>query len=50
MILLKILDEGVITDSQGCKVDFKVSMYMCRFVSIRSSEGLVVEYDYMLDK
>ena len=46
MILLKILDEGVITDSQGCKVDFKV----CRFVSIRSSEVLVVEYDYMLDK
>ena len=28
MILLQILDEGVITDSQGRKVDFKVSVYM----------------------
>ena len=50
MILLQILDEGVVTDSQGGKVDFKVSMYMCRFVSICSSEDLVEEYDYMLDK
>ena len=50
MILLQILDEGVITDSQGRKVDFKVSMYMSWFVSICSSEDLVVEYDYMLDK
>jgi hypothetical protein len=50
MILLQIPDEGVITDSQGRKVDFKVSMYMCRSISIRSSEGLVVEYDYLFDK
>jgi ATP-dependent Clp protease ATP-binding subunit ClpA len=28
MILLQILDEGVITDSQGRKVDFKVSTHM----------------------
>ena len=28
MILLQILDEGVITDSQGRKVDFKVSTRM----------------------
>ena len=50
MILLQILDEGVITDSQGRKVDFKVSMSMYRFISICSSEDLVVEYDHMLDK
>ena len=28
MILLQILDDGVITDSQGRKVDFKVSTRM----------------------
>ena len=50
MILLKILDEGVITDSQGCKVDFKVSILICRFVSICSSMDLAVEYDHMSDK
>ena len=50
MILLQILDEGIITDSQERKVDFKVSMYMWQFVSIHSSEGLVVEYDCMFDK
>ena len=50
MILLQILDEGIITDRQERKVDFKVSMYMQQFVSIRSSEGLVVEYDYMFDE
>ena len=50
MILLQILDEGIITDKQERKVDFKVSMYMGQFVSIRSSEGLVVEYDYMFDE
>ena len=26
MILLQILDEGTITDSQACKVDFKVGV------------------------
>ena len=36
MILLQILDEGIIADSQGRKVDFKVSIYMCPFVSICS--------------
>ena len=50
MILLQILDEGIITDRQERKVDFKVSMYMRQFASIRSSEGLVVEYDYMFDE
>ena len=50
MILLQILDEGVITDSQGRKVDFKVSVYMCQFISIRSLEDVVIEYDYMFDK
>jgi hypothetical protein len=50
VILLQIFDKGVITDSQERKVDFKMSMYMCRFVSIRSSGGLVVECDYMFDK
>lgn len=33
MILLQILDEGSITDSQGRKVDFKV----CLFVSSETS-------------
>lgn len=28
MILLQILDEGSITDSQGRKVDFKVKSYL----------------------
>jgi len=27
MILLQILDEGMITDSQGRKVDFKVNSF-----------------------
>ncbi len=27
MILLQILDEGTITDSQGRKVDFRVHLY-----------------------
>ena len=27
MILLQILDEGSVTDSQGRKVDFKVTQY-----------------------
>lgn len=31
MILLQILDEGTITDSQGRKVDFRVRFFLSRF-------------------
>jgi hypothetical protein len=33
MILLQILDEGTITDSQGRKVDFRVCFYPNLFIS-----------------
>jgi hypothetical protein len=44
MILLQILDEGSITDSQGRKVDFKA----CDSLLIKySTLNLFLEYDHL---
>ena len=49
MILLQILDEGSITDSQGRKVDFKV----CAIPNCEVNVALTVtnvEHDHLLDE
>ena len=49
MILLQILDEGSITDSQGRKVDFKV----CAIPNCEMSVTLTVinvEHDHLLNE
>ena len=49
MILLQILDEGSITDSQGRKVDFKV----CAIPNCEVSVALTVtnvEHDHLLNE
>ena len=50
MILLQILDEGSLTDSQGRKVDFKV----CRSLALTSFRSTLLngssEHDHMSDE
>lgn len=47
MILLQILDEGSITDSQGRKVDFKA----CSSLSMKHSAlNPFLEYHHLSDK
>ena len=48
MILLQILDEGVITDSQGRKVDFKVNR--CLTIGDSSSDCLLLEHHHLPNK
>ena len=43
MILLQILDEGSVTDSQGRKVDFKVRIYYTSVV-----HHMEADYTYLL--
>jgi len=45
MILLQILDEGTITDSQGRKVDFRVRFYPSFCFRVFNSS--LVEHHYL---
>jgi hypothetical protein len=48
MILLQILDEGSITDSQGRKIDFKVGA--CRPCCPSHNLTIIAEYNHLHDK
>ena len=49
MILLQILDEGSLTDSQGRKVDFKVVLSIqCLYCSLSTSHHL--EHNHLFDE
>lgn len=49
MILLQILDEGSLTDSQGRKVDFKVRHSLAAS-ELCSDQNKPSEYDHMSDE
>lgn len=50
MILLQILDEGTITDSQGRKVDFKVSCQLDNRREYRADFTGYVEHNNLSDE